>query len=161
MTDTEIAEHCNALHGQLIVATSLAISVAKQLGDALIEAKAQIPKGQWTAWKKDNLTFSLDTAKRYMRIAKQWERIRDKGITSITEAADGSVAVDRQRERDKRRTRRPALPEIQRFDPMRSLKVMGDGDLVNSIAEVMLERPNAVDLLVQVMDRMPNKRRRA
>jgi hypothetical protein len=39
-------------------------------GKQLLLAKAEVGHGNWTAWMKDNIKFSAEQARRYMRLAK-------------------------------------------------------------------------------------------
>ena len=47
------------------------------IGDLLLEAKAQCEHGQWLAWLEREFGWSVDTAARFMRVAKLGARFRN------------------------------------------------------------------------------------
>lgn len=50
---------------------------AMAAGELLIEAKANVPHGQWLPWLKDNCTMSERTAQAYMRVAHSLNNLDD------------------------------------------------------------------------------------
>jgi hypothetical protein len=47
---------------------------ARQVGDDLIKAKSLCGHGHWLKWLQENTGLSQATAKRYMRIARHWDK---------------------------------------------------------------------------------------
>lgn len=47
------------------------ISVALECGRLLIEEKKQVGHGNWEQWCESNLSFSIETAQRYMRLHRK------------------------------------------------------------------------------------------
>lgn len=65
----ELAATANNGHALALEAAGHAISYSIAAGAALIEAKAQIPHGQWEQWIDANLDFTAGTARQYIRLA--------------------------------------------------------------------------------------------
>lgn len=45
-----------------------------EIGRLLCEAKENVPGGEWTAWLRDNVEYSEDTAQNLMRIFREFDR---------------------------------------------------------------------------------------
>jgi hypothetical protein len=60
------------------------VAHAMRCGQLLIEAKAKAGHGNWLPWVRANLPFSERTARNYMRLARNRQRIAD--LPSINEA---------------------------------------------------------------------------
>jgi hypothetical protein len=63
------------------------------IGDLLLEAKAQCERGQWLYWLSAEFTWSVDSAERYMRVAQlagQFRSLRNLklGATTLYDLAD-------------------------------------------------------------------------
>jgi hypothetical protein len=63
------------------------------IGDLLLEAKAQCEHGQWLDWLGDEFDWSVDTAERYMKVAKLSSKFRTLrnlklAVTTLYELAD-------------------------------------------------------------------------
>lgn len=57
-----------------------------EIGKRLIEAKAQLPHGEWGEWLKKRVDFSQDTARNFMRVAESFpnsETIRNLSISKV------------------------------------------------------------------------------
>lgn len=63
-------------------------------GDALVEAKSRVKKGEWQRWVDDNLPMSRHTANFYMRASVHVDVLRENRIDSLTAAK--WFLVDRQ-----------------------------------------------------------------
>ena len=48
----------------------------RDLGGRLIAAKSLVKHGLWKTWAHDNLKFSLDSGQRFMRINREWDKIK-------------------------------------------------------------------------------------
>lgn len=64
-----IAGEINTIKEQ-VRATALSASV--EIGKRLTEAKALVPEGEWTAWLKDNVDYSLRTAQNLMALFQEY-----------------------------------------------------------------------------------------
>lgn len=68
-TLTELAATANAEHGLAIGAVTKAVEHAIRAGDALIAARRQVPRLQWTQWCEANVDIGSATIFRYIRLA--------------------------------------------------------------------------------------------
>ena len=55
-------------------------------GDALIAVKEQLAHGEFMPWVDANVDASYETAKRYMRVARNWSRVTDLPETTLRRA---------------------------------------------------------------------------
>lgn len=68
----------NAEHRQAKADARSAIEHAAHCGELLIEAKSELPHGQWRAWVEAHCEFSCRTARRYMQVAEELLRLRER-----------------------------------------------------------------------------------
>jgi hypothetical protein len=87
----DLAARITAEHTAVSAALSDSVRHAVAAGEMLIEAKTQVPHGQWLPWLRDNCTMSERTAQLYMRCAKSREDIEQHmgggGDLTLNEAA--------------------------------------------------------------------------
>jgi len=71
---------------------SLALSLARRIGDLLNEAKESLPHGQFKKWRAEHFGGSDTSAERYQLISEYWEdiklRLEEIPDLSMTDAAD-------------------------------------------------------------------------
>jgi hypothetical protein len=67
---TVLAARIRAEHEAVRGLLHAVVERAMAAGDLLIEAKAQVPHGQWLPWLQDHVQISERTAQLYMRLAK-------------------------------------------------------------------------------------------
>jgi hypothetical protein len=84
----ELAARIRAEHEATASALRSGIQHAIAAGELLIEAKAQLPHGQWLPWLKDNCALSLRQAQKYMRLARSSANTPLKAHLTIDEALD-------------------------------------------------------------------------
>jgi hypothetical protein len=60
-------------------------------GDLLLEAKAQLPHGQWAEWLEANCAASARTARAYMQLAKQRAEVEAKMAESAIMTVDAAL----------------------------------------------------------------------
>jgi len=70
-TPPNLVEPVNQAHKQARANASDAIEHAVRCGELLLEAKRQVAHGQWKKWIELNCEFAYETAKRYMKAARQ------------------------------------------------------------------------------------------
>ena len=90
-----------------------AVAHAVIAGELLIEAKRQVPHGQWLPWLRSTCGLSERTAQAYMRLARTLPELEPAKAQRV---ADLSLREARRRSR-----RRPKLPAIP-GRPRRSLQ---------------------------------------
>lgn len=68
----------------------------RRAGEMLLEAKAQVERGHWTAWIRRNFGMSEATVKRYMKLAEVMEhengKVRRRTFTTLSEATEPARA---------------------------------------------------------------------
>jgi Protein of unknown function (DUF3102) len=80
----QLARTANVEHAAYEATQSAAIAHAINAGQALIEAKHRLAHGEWLGWLEANVEFSDRTARIYMRIAANRQRVANMG--SVREA---------------------------------------------------------------------------
>lgn len=73
-TLTMLASEINDAHRQAQAHAKGMLLEAKRAGDALLQAKKEIPHGQFKAWVEANTSVSYSTAAVYMKVAKEWDQ---------------------------------------------------------------------------------------
>jgi hypothetical protein len=86
----KLAEEINQEHQAFRRAFKATFRSALRAGDLLNEAKAQAGHGNWTAWVKENCEFSDRTARVYMRLANNREKVEEM-LGKSAEPADLSI----------------------------------------------------------------------
>jgi hypothetical protein len=105
-TLTQLIAHARKAHAAINGADALgqvALAKAFDAGDALIAAKARVPHGEWAA-TVEKTGIPASTARLYMQLARNRDRIVAAGCKSIREAR--TLLTDRKPPR-KRRAGRP------------------------------------------------------
>lgn len=70
-----IAARANEAHRRVTATTETTLSLARQAGEILLEAKAEVKHGEWQAWLKANFEGGVRTAQNYMRVHERWDYI--------------------------------------------------------------------------------------
>jgi hypothetical protein len=68
-----------------IAAQKASMKHFRAAGAKLLEAKEQVPYGEWIDWLNTNFHLSLNQARLYMRVAKKWKKKRARFFSSISE----------------------------------------------------------------------------
>jgi protein gp37 len=71
----ELAHRINAAHEAGEGATRAGLAHFRDAGAALLRAKARCGHGRWLAWLQKNVRFSYREASRYMRVARDWDKL--------------------------------------------------------------------------------------
>jgi hypothetical protein len=113
----DLAERINVEHQQAEAALNHGVEHALAAGRMLVEAKAQIPHGEWLPWLAQNFEGSQRTARTYMLVANRWpalEANRQRAANlSIRQAAALTTRPHRDRITDEKLD--PAKESPQRF----------------------------------------------
>lgn len=84
---SELAVKANEEHCAYEDAQISALDHAIKCGEYLIEAKSKIEHGKWSVWIETNCRFGVHTARDYMRISANRERVLDLGTVRAAVAA--------------------------------------------------------------------------
>jgi hypothetical protein len=76
-TTEELAARANACHERVIASVRKSLYAARDAGRALIKAKKLVGHGNWDRWKEQNFDASKETARIYMRIAREWADVKE------------------------------------------------------------------------------------
>jgi len=74
-----LAAEINAEHRACEAAANTALGHAVRAGELLIKAKAQCRHGKWMKWLESNFEGSASLANKYMRVARNSERVPNFG----------------------------------------------------------------------------------
>jgi len=81
---TELASEINRLHEQITAIFSRGVQYCREVGMLLAQVKERMPHGRFQAWIKQNCSFSVRTAERYLQVEKNWgtieERLGNEGL---------------------------------------------------------------------------------
>lgn len=75
---TDIVVRINTAHQRATEAAQTAVEAAFECGQALIEAKTALPHGEFQDWVRENCTFSIRMAQKYMKVAKRLPDLQGK-----------------------------------------------------------------------------------
>ncbi len=73
----QLAAQINAAHEAGEAATRQGLEDFREAGESLIKAKAQCGHGKWLPWLKKNVRFADRTARVYMQVAREWDKLAD------------------------------------------------------------------------------------
>jgi len=71
----ELATEIRKGHAKVVSSLRTSLDAARETGELLNTAKGRVPRGRWTTFLADNCHVGEQEAQRYMRIAKNWERL--------------------------------------------------------------------------------------
>src|SRR6266446_10095590 len=74
----DLAARIRTEHEATSASLQRGVQHAMTAGDLLLEAKAQVPHGQWLPWLSEHCAISERTAQLYMRVAKNRAAIEAK-----------------------------------------------------------------------------------
>ncbi len=83
----QLAAAANRSHKACVDAQRSAALHAKDAGDALLTAKAEVGHGGWTDWLAQNCVFGKRQAQRYMQIASRWDELQTKAGAKTSRAS--------------------------------------------------------------------------
>lgn len=75
----DLAARIRAAHDGARAAAKRSVEHAIAAGELLIEAKAQLKHGQWLPWLRDHCDMSDRTARAYMRVARNKDKLGEIG----------------------------------------------------------------------------------
>jgi hypothetical protein len=90
---TDLAARIVAEHRAVSTALKDSVRHAITAGELLIDAKNQVPHGQWLPWLRDHCTISERTAQLYMRCARNRSAIEDQIRNSVADLSLNEAAA--------------------------------------------------------------------
>lgn len=80
------AEEMRRLHGEILNSLKMSLDKAIRIGELLAEQKEVLKHGEFTAWVNDNLPFTDRTARNYMRLFQERDRLKTENISGLKDA---------------------------------------------------------------------------
>jgi hypothetical protein len=89
----DLAARIKIEHEATAVALKRSVEHAMAAGNLLIEAKAQVPHGQWLPWLKANCSIPERTAQLYMRLAQRRPELEAKSASLADLTLEGATRL--------------------------------------------------------------------
>jgi hypothetical protein len=81
LSEKELVNLANGYHRQFCGSLRKAmVDHARLAGAALVQLKTRHKRGSWEDWLRNNFKGSLETARLYMRVARNWHLIEEHGL---------------------------------------------------------------------------------
>jgi len=74
------------LHNEIKEQLKTSMEKAFRIGQLLVEQKAELKHGEFTPWIESNLLFTDRTARRYMNIFENWDKLKTDSVSDLTTA---------------------------------------------------------------------------
>jgi Protein of unknown function (DUF3102) len=110
----DLAAQIEREHQAAYGAALSAIEHAIRCGELLIQAKASVPHGQWLPWLEANVSFADRQARKYMRVAKHADQIRNSNSDLTIDGALKALAAPKDQP-DELTSKKEWLLEMQRL----------------------------------------------
>lgn len=88
----DLARQIDAEHELAFRKARESLEHARTAGDLLIEVKDQLEHGEWTPWLEENCAVSSRQARRYIRLANNWDEISKTDAASVL-SIDGALKL--------------------------------------------------------------------
>lgn len=75
-----------ALHAEIMDAMRVGLDKAIRIGELLTQEQAKLKHGQWLPWAKANLPFTDRTARNYIRVFENRERLKLESVSDLGSA---------------------------------------------------------------------------
>jgi hypothetical protein len=82
-TDEELATEVRGGIESVRRGMRAAVEGARRAGIALVEMKKRVGHGHWENWLRENFDLSSQTARFYMRVADNWDRVVAHGLDQL------------------------------------------------------------------------------
>jgi phage N-6-adenine-methyltransferase len=137
----DLAQAIEHEHQATLGAFRTTLDHAIRCGELLIQAKAQVPHGQWLPWVKANLTLKLRQCQVCMRIAEKREALNAQSTAHLT--IDGALALIA----ETRQAHPPGFGSVERYTAAPYLEcarqVLGEFDLDPASCSIAQEHVRA------------------
>jgi hypothetical protein len=74
------------LHGEILNSLKMSLEKGIRIGELLADQKEVLKHGEFTAWVNDNLPFTDRTARNYMRLFQERDRLKMETVSDLTAA---------------------------------------------------------------------------
>lgn len=74
------------LHSEILNSLRMSLEKAMKIGELLTEQKENLKHGEFAAWVNDNLPFTDRTARNYMRVYQERDRLKTETVSDLTDA---------------------------------------------------------------------------
>jgi hypothetical protein len=81
-----LVSEINVLHSEILSALRTNIDKAIRIGELLAEQKSELGHGQWLPWLEANIKFTDRTARNYMRVFENRDRLKSETLSDLTDA---------------------------------------------------------------------------
>jgi len=157
MTDahqlTVLRDKIREAHGQFINSMKDTMEAGITAGQLLIEAKEELEHGAFIQWIQETMPFTERTAQKYMRIARNQDKLKEKGARLLSEAYN---AVNENSEKDYQKQYRENDQIISDEDTFAEVDddflKMQDKKVMAPPEELVEERQKADDSLYWYLD---------
>lgn len=79
-------EEITTLHGEIVSAAISSLSKASRIGELLTQERERLKHGEWLPWIKANLPFTDRTARNYIRVYENRDRLKMESVSDLTGA---------------------------------------------------------------------------
>jgi hypothetical protein len=106
-----LAARINEAHERATDRAASAVDAARQAGELLLEAKAAVAHGTWSAWLTENVKFSERSARGYMRLARELPKLTEEKRQRVAEIPlrDASKELWKMKREEREEERRQIL----------------------------------------------------
>lgn len=119
---SSLAEQINERHALATKHATDAVVAARNAGESLIQAKNQVPHGQWLTWLEANCTVKPRQSQQYMRLAQHWDHEKLKSALNAHLSISGALALLS----DKPQREAEPEPEAEDDGPTEGFEVTAD-----------------------------------
>ena len=98
ITTNSRAAQINKLHGMIMANARQCLADALEVGRLLKEQKAELGHGEWLPWLKENVSFNVRTAQRYMNLHENRDRLKNDSVSHLMDAYDKLVKPKKEEE---------------------------------------------------------------
>lgn len=79
-------EEIRRLHTEILNSLKMSLEKAIRIGNLLTKQKENLKHGEFTKWVNDNLPFTDRTARNYMRVFQEKDRLKTETVSDLTTA---------------------------------------------------------------------------
>ena len=114
----ELAVKIDAAHRAATSAIQNALTNAVRCGELLIQAKSQVPHGEWLTWLQGQTKVSERTAQAYMRLARKLKSIDPQRVADLS-VRDALAVISTPKPRPKPEPRSGVSPAAMKPETLR------------------------------------------